>query len=130
MHQLSSFYLNCGNNRPNLSWNIHYLKARKSDLESLAFLLPDKHLVNDEMTLDHGIIFFDDITLAMEAVQWFQNQLPQHLRRRIACYHAQRGEMSKEMVLDRFNNETISILFATKAAGMVGSMLTCCIHTT
>ncbi|KAI0044185.1 P-loop containing nucleoside triphosphate hydrolase protein [Auriscalpium vulgare] len=111
------FHLNLGNDRPNIHWNVRYMKAGKSDLDALELLLPEPADPGKE-TLKRAIVFFDNIMVSMEAERWFKERLPTHLRSRVACYSAQRGKNSKVNALRKFQKGQHDILFATEAAGM------------
>jgi superfamily II DNA helicase RecQ len=119
MQEASTFHLNLGNDRPNIFWKVIHMEGGKSDLKALSFLFPDKDAPVNMQTLEHGLVFFDDIFLSMTARHWFQEHLPQHLRDRVQCYNSRRGEQSKSRVLTEFENGDVDILFASEAAGMV-----------
>ncbi|KZV61279.1 P-loop containing nucleoside triphosphate hydrolase protein [Peniophora sp. CONT] len=116
MQRHASYHLNLGNDRPNIEWSVHHMKAGKSDTGALFFLVPDE--TGPEAELQRGVVFFDDIGVSMEALRDFREQLPEHLRERVACYHAQRGPDTKKHIMDHFNRGDIDIIFATEAAGM------------
>ncbi|PIL33822.1 hypothetical protein GSI_03528 [Ganoderma sinense ZZ0214-1] len=113
---LESFHLNLGNNRHNITWKVRYMKAGRPELDELDFLLPTSP---DTVTLMRTMVFFDDISLSMKARRWFKKHLPPHLYARVRCYNARRGELSKRLVLQDFQDGKIDILLATEAAGMV-----------
>ncbi|TFY78202.1 hypothetical protein EWM64_g5807 [Hericium alpestre] len=107
-----TYHLNLGNDRPNLTWHVRNMKAGKSDLESLTFLL----LTKDKPKLKRAIIFFDDISVSMDACCWFREQLPANLRDHVACYNSQHGESSKHDSYQRFCDGELDIWFASEAA--------------
>ncbi|VDC03193.1 unnamed protein product [Peniophora sp. CBMAI 1063] len=111
-----TFHLNLGNDRPNLYWEVRHMKAGISDTDALSFLVPEDK--GPDAKLDRGIVFFDDIGDAMMAMRAFREQLPEHLRKRVRCYHARNGRKTKGRFMRQFNNGEIDILFATEAAGM------------
>ncbi|KAI0047481.1 P-loop containing nucleoside triphosphate hydrolase protein [Auriscalpium vulgare] len=113
----TTFHLNRGNDRPNLEWNVRYMKAGKSDLDSLEFLLPTDPN-SESATLPRALVFFDNILTSMEARRWFQERLPPRLQDRVACYSARRGPDSKSDALEKFVSGEHDILFTTEAAGM------------
>ncbi|TFY52572.1 hypothetical protein EVG20_g10496 [Dentipellis fragilis] len=114
MDNVNTYHLNLGNDRPNIAWQVIHMKAGKSDLDSLEFLLPTEA----EPTLQRAIVFFDDIQLSMEACRWFREHLPEHLRHRVGCYNSRRGPQSKHHCYDQFCDECMDIWFASKAAGI------------
>ncbi|KAA1471156.1 P-loop containing nucleoside triphosphate hydrolase protein [Dentipellis sp. KUC8613] len=114
MDKTNMYHLNLGNDRPNIAWRVIHMKAGKSDLESLDFLLPTEA----EPTLQRTIVFFDDIQVSMEACRWFREHLPEHLRHRVGCYNLRRSPQSKHHCYDQFCNEDMDIWFASEAAGI------------
>jgi len=40
MQSSTTYHVNLGNDRANISWHVRYMKAGKSDVEALKFLLP------------------------------------------------------------------------------------------
>jgi superfamily II DNA helicase RecQ len=113
----ATYHLNMGNDRPNISWFAHRMKAAKSDLEALSFLVPKN--VTSESKLTKSMVFFDDILLAMEALRWLREQLWPELRDQVAVYNSWRTGNAKHQVLCDFTEGNIQILFTTEAAGMV-----------
>ncbi|EJF60637.1 P-loop containing nucleoside triphosphate hydrolase protein, partial [Dichomitus squalens LYAD-421 SS1] len=111
----TSFYLNLGNDRPNITWEVRYMKAGRPELDELEFLLPT---LPNSSRLTKTMVFFDDITASMKARRWFQKRLPAALYPRVRCYNARRGELSKGLVMSQFLKGDIDILLATEAAGM------------
>ncbi|KAI0309971.1 P-loop containing nucleoside triphosphate hydrolase protein [Amylostereum chailletii] len=113
--RLNSYHLNLGNDRPNICWNVLDMKAGKSDLDALSFLLPS---TENGTSLQRGIIFFDDIIVSMYAKRWFQDHLPPALQGRVACFNSRRGAGTKTRIMTRLKSKDIDILFASEAAGM------------
>ena len=58
----TSFHLNLGNDRPNITWEVRHMSAGKSDFEALAFLLPEEGATK----LTKTMVFFDDINVSMK----------------------------------------------------------------
>ncbi|RDX41374.1 P-loop containing nucleoside triphosphate hydrolase protein [Lentinus brumalis] len=111
-----SFFLNLGNDRPNIVWRIEYMTAGKADLECLHFLAPDDA---DELTcLPKTMVFFDSIAQSQKARRWLLERLPARFRDRIKCYNARLGDLTKKFVMKGFRKGTIDILLTTEAAGM------------
>lgn len=115
-----AFFLNVGNDRANISWEVRTMAAGKSDLDALALLLPTP---NNPLCLLKSMVFFNDILLLMKAQRWFVSKLPEALRSRVKGYYARRCELAKTLVMHKFVNGEIDILFTTEAAGMVGTRL-------
>jgi hypothetical protein len=93
------------------------MKAAKSDLEALSFLIPEN--VTSESKLMKSMVFFDDIPLAMEALRWLCEQLLPELCDQEAVYNSRHTGNAKHQVLRDFTEGKIQILFTNEAAGMV-----------
>jgi superfamily II DNA helicase RecQ len=115
----TSYHVNLGTDRPNIAWFVHLMKAAKTDLEALEFLI-DAHDSEDAIIeLLQTMVFFDDINLAMEALEYLRDRLPRRNRGQIAIYHSRRSKRSKRIIMERFRKGEIKILLTTEAAGMV-----------
>lgn len=113
-----TFYIHQGTNRPNIAWFVRHMKAAKSDLDSLSFLLPlDENGVLQP--LKQSLVFFDNIKLSLDAFSWFQERLPTSMQGLVATYNSRRSTNSKHIVLDDFQQGRVKILLTTEAAGMV-----------
>lgn len=99
------------------------MSAGKSDLNALKFLIPDD--MTGVMWLPKTIIFFDDISLAMQAWHWFTEHLPPLLHERVKEYHVWRTAHARALVMHAFIEGEVDILLATEAAGMVRTHLSC-----
>ncbi|KAH9847960.1 P-loop containing nucleoside triphosphate hydrolase protein [Lenzites betulinus] len=110
------FVLNLGNNRRNITWEVRVMAGSKSDLEALAFLVPDNP--TKLSTLTKAMVFFDDILVLMKAHRWLLSRLPKALHSRVKGYYSRRTELAKTLVMDDFVHGRVDILFATEAAGM------------
>lgn len=118
MPKKTTYHLNLGTDRPNIAWFVRMMKGGKSDLESLAFLIPNA--TDDEvLKLVQTMVFFDDINLALQALKYLRSLLPPHMQRQIAVYNSRRSRRSKARVLRQFREGKIMILLTTEAAGMV-----------
>lgn len=118
----SSYHVNLGVDRPNIAWFVRMMKAGKSDLDALAFLIPGSRegVMED---LIQTMVFFDDINLAEEAMKWIRSHLPPELRKYIAVYNSRRSLRSKNKVIKEFREGKIKHLLTTEAAGMVRGVL-------
>ncbi|KAJ7320972.1 P-loop containing nucleoside triphosphate hydrolase protein [Mycena albidolilacea] len=114
----TAYHDNLGTDRPNIAWFVHHMKGAKSDLEALEFLIRTRGSENAIIELVQSMVFFDDINLAMEALEHLRDLLPPHLRGSIALYHSRRSKRSKQIIMDKFRKGEIKILLATEAAGM------------
>ena len=118
MSKKTTYHLNLGTDRRNISWHVRMMKGGKSDLESLAFLIPNA--TDDEvLKLAQTMVFFDDINLALQALKYLRSLLPLRMQGKIAVYNSRRSRRSKARVLRQFREGRIKILLTTEAAGMV-----------
>ncbi|KAI0350066.1 P-loop containing nucleoside triphosphate hydrolase protein [Trametes cingulata] len=121
IHPRRSFHLNLGNDRCNIAWEVRYMSAGKSDLEALAFLLPEDSPDADSTgpkVLPKTMIFFDDIMLSMKARRWILQRLPPELQSRVKVYNSRRSTLAKTIVMRDFRRGKVDYLFTTEAAGM------------
>ncbi|KAF8881230.1 P-loop containing nucleoside triphosphate hydrolase protein [Infundibulicybe gibba] len=115
----NSYHVNLGTDRSNIAWFVHDMSGGKSDLEALNFLIPTGwDCDGGGGGLTQTMVFFDDISLAMEARKWICNRLPSELGEQVAVYHSRRSKNSKRRVLREFRLGEIKILLTTDAAGM------------
>ncbi|KAF8888593.1 P-loop containing nucleoside triphosphate hydrolase protein [Infundibulicybe gibba] len=118
----SSYHLNLGVDRPNIAWSIRKMRGGKTDLASLDFLLLPKNDVeaDDERgyELISTMVFFDDINVAMSALQHLRKQLPPERSGEIAIYHSRRTSRAKKRTMSRYADGNVRILLTTEAAGM------------
>lgn len=120
MSKTTTYHLNLGTDRPNIAWFVRKMKGGKSDLESLAFLIPNM-TDGDNIVLElvQTMVFFDDINIALQALKYLRSLLPLHMHNQIAVYNSRRSRRSKARVLRKFREGNIRILLTTEAAGMV-----------
>lgn len=121
----TSYHVNLGTDRPNIAWFVHHMKAAKSDLEALEFLIPPHEWEDAIIELAQSMVFFDDINLAMEALEYLRDRLPRSSRGAIALYHSRRSKRSKRIIMEKFRKGEIKILLTTEAAGMVRVFFGC-----
>ncbi|KAF7334751.1 P-loop containing nucleoside triphosphate hydrolase protein [Mycena sanguinolenta] len=102
----TSYHVNLGTDRPNIAWFMRLMKGAKSDLEALDFLISAHDSEDAIIELLQTMVFFDDINLAMDALEHLRDRLPPRLR----------GAQTVQM--DKFRKGEIKILLTTEAAGM------------
>ncbi|PBK71764.1 P-loop containing nucleoside triphosphate hydrolase protein, partial [Armillaria solidipes] len=111
----SSFFLNLGNDHPNISMSVHRMKSA-SDYDTLKL-----HLNLQAMTpekLPKTIIFMNTIKAAQHGCRFIKNPFPEHMHDYIDCMYAHRSYWDKRKVVQRFWTGKVCILIATEAAGM------------
>ncbi|KIL59154.1 hypothetical protein M378DRAFT_111280, partial [Amanita muscaria Koide BX008] len=82
MDSESTYCVNRGTDRPNITWFVRRMTAAKSDLESLSFLITfdeDGNIQPFRQTL----IFFDDIKVSLQALTWLRERLPDSMHSQI-----------------------------------------------
>lgn len=119
--QTSTCYrVDIGIDRPNITWELRHMKAGKSDLDSLRFMLPKSCGGEGKDTeLTQTMVSGDDIQMLMLATEWARQSVPPELRCQIACYHSRRSLLAKKIILRLYREGKIKVLFTTEAAGMV-----------
>jgi superfamily II DNA helicase RecQ len=115
----TSYHVNLGTDRPNIAWFVQLMKAAKTDLEALDFLISAHDSEDSIIELLQTMVFFDDINLAMDALEHLRDRLPLRNRGQIAVYHSRRSKRSKRIIMEKFRKGEIKILLTTEAAGMV-----------
>ncbi|KAJ7135359.1 P-loop containing nucleoside triphosphate hydrolase protein [Mycena crocata] len=114
----ASYHVNLGMDRVNIAWFVQLMNTAKTDLEALDFLCPDHLSEDDLVVLMQTMVFFDDINLAMDALEHLRDRLPRRNRGQIAIYHSRRSKRSKRIIMEKFRSGEIKILLTTEAAGM------------
>jgi hypothetical protein len=65
----TSYHVNLGTDRPNITWFVKHMAGGKKDFESLSFLIPNA--TDDKlMELVQTMVFFDNINVALEPLKW------------------------------------------------------------
>jgi superfamily II DNA helicase RecQ len=112
----STFLVNLGNDRPNVSMILCQMQGAARDLQALDFVLDDTFAGNP---LKHTIIFFNSQDLCQRGYKYLRSQLPEHQCDKIGFILALRTGDVKHETMARFPAGEIDILCATEAAGMV-----------
>ncbi|KAI1781915.1 P-loop containing nucleoside triphosphate hydrolase protein [Ganoderma leucocontextum] len=114
----TSFYLNLGNNRPNIYQQVFALENSK-DFPALDALLP-LHSVSRAAEIPKTIIFANSrrMTLHIWSYLCRQLRLPLVGRLPVAFLHAYRRRRGRVRVMEAFVSGEVRILVATEAAGM------------
>lgn len=122
----STYFVNIGNNRPNLLPIVHRMKAAQSSLPILDFLVRN---ARPGSKFTRTIAFFNSRDLAFQAHRYLQDCVIPELHGQIGFLHAGRGQRARRRVMRHFREGTVNILCATEAAGMVCGIIACrCIY--
>lgn len=112
----TTYIVNLGNDRDNITPIVHRLKAARSSLPILDFLIRD---VRPGHKLPRAIIFFNSRDLTHTAYRYLRGAVIEEMQDEVEFLHAGRGQRARRRVMRRFREGTVSILCATEAAGMV-----------
>ncbi|KAI0634743.1 P-loop containing nucleoside triphosphate hydrolase protein [Trametes polyzona] len=111
----TTYFVNIGNNRPNITPIVHHMKAARSSLPILDFLVQN---AIPGSALPRTIVFFNTRDLAFKACRYLQDCVCESLQNQINFLHAGRGQRARRRAMRQFREGTVSILCATEAAGM------------
>jgi bloom syndrome protein len=114
----TSFFLNLGNDRPNISFEVHQLNSA-SDFDSLRPYLTRVPNASSPDDIIKSIVFTNSVISTQLGAAKFRSWLPRHLRKQVDYLHALRTPRARKRVMKRFRKGKIKILVATEAAGMV-----------
>ena len=118
-----AYHLNLGVDHPNIAWEMRHMKAGKSDLDALRFILPQScGGEGDKDTFKQTIVFGDNINTLMEACRWVRENPQVELHSQVAVYSSRLTPRVRRILLQRFEEGKIKVLFTTEAAGMVGDL--------
>jgi len=118
----ASFFLNLGNDRPNIAMHVKRING-SDDYESLR-----SHLAEGVSSADDfkkTIVFTNTVNGTQRTCKKVREFFPKSLRKYVDYLHAHRTPAAKKRVMRRFRQGKVKILIATEAAGMV-SKVACC----
>ncbi|CDO73892.1 hypothetical protein BN946_scf185016.g49 [Trametes cinnabarina] len=113
--ELTTYFCNLGNDRPNITAIVHTLKAAQSSLPIIDCLVRD---ARPGTTLPRAILFFNTRDLAFKAYRYLQDCVCPMLRPQINFLHAGRGQRARRRAVREFRSGVVNVLCATEAAGM------------
>jgi len=112
------FYLNLGNDRPNVSYSVITIDSA-SDFNALKpLLLPNSNPQRPE-DITKTTVFLNKVQFTQICTREVREWFPPHLRHCIEFLYAIRTPQAKRAVMERFRRGETRILIATEAAGMV-----------
>lgn len=113
-----SFFLNLGNDRPNITTSVLKMKS-STDYDAIFDLLPQTTTCDE---LPKTIIFANSVNETQVICRELRRRYPSDM---YACFdylHAHRTPKAKRRVMAKFRKGKIKILIATEAAGMVSQL--------
>ncbi|KAF8064097.1 P-loop containing nucleoside triphosphate hydrolase protein [Lyophyllum atratum] len=113
----SSFFLNLGNDRPNITYSAQSMKS-SSDFNALRPLLSQSINPTSHDNLIKTIVFMNTIPSTQIAQHTIRSWFPRQLRKFVDCVHARRSPKAKRRSMRRFRQGKTRILVATEVAGM------------
>lgn len=114
------FFLNLGNDRPNIDFSVRNIKAA-DDIAALRPLLTRLPTPSTRQDVIKSIIFVNAVATSQLVTRTVRQWFPPHLRTCIQYLHAHRSPQAKRKTMQRFRDGKILILIATEAAGMVST---------
>lgn len=113
-----SFFLNLGNDRPNIAYSVHTINSA-TDYNALKPLLSRNAKPTTKNDLIKSIVFVNSIAATQLSTREIQSWFPTELHPYIDFVHAVRSPLSRRLAMRKFKRGQTRILFATEAAGMV-----------
>ncbi|KAJ7240931.1 P-loop containing nucleoside triphosphate hydrolase protein [Mycena rebaudengoi] len=112
-----TYFLNLGNDRPNITPSIVQMKGSK-DYDALNEQLPDPSTVHSPADLPKTITFTNAIKKTQVICRHLRRAYPNLPLNSIDFLHAHRSAKAKRRIMKQFRKGKIRILVATEAAGM------------
>ncbi|KAJ7029936.1 P-loop containing nucleoside triphosphate hydrolase protein, partial [Mycena alexandri] len=112
-----SFFVNLGNDRPNITPSIAQMKSSK-DYEAVYAHLPDPADVRSAADLPKAIVFANAVKKTQVLCRTIRRRYCPEVRDAIVFLHSHRTAKSKRRIMKEFRKGKIKILVATEAAGM------------
>ncbi|KAJ7199390.1 P-loop containing nucleoside triphosphate hydrolase protein [Mycena pura] len=112
-----SFYVNLGNDRPNITPSVVHMKSSK-DYEAVFPHLPDPANVKSADDFSKTIVFTNAVKKTQVLCRILRRRYAPEVRGAIDFLHSHRTAKAKRRVMRDFRKGKIKILIATEAAGM------------
>lgn len=116
----TTFHLNLGNNRPNITYHVRRLKGAESDYDALNWVVDD---VPEGGRAEPTMIFCEKRETTQRLANHLRDRAKEPLKTRIAYYHAGRSKRARRKIMKKFREGEIDILCTTEAAGMVSNKI-------
>jgi superfamily II DNA helicase RecQ len=118
IEQKQTFYLNLGNNRPNIIPIFVEVAGKTAALDFVLRLVKNRPADQD---IPKTVIFFNERDTAQRVCDKLREYVPVEKQGRIAYIHALRHENGKKKVMFAFHNDEIRILCSTDCSGLVST---------
>ncbi|KAJ7621615.1 P-loop containing nucleoside triphosphate hydrolase protein [Mycena polygramma] len=112
-----AFFLNLGNDRPNITPSVVRMKG-SSDYSAVDQFLPNPETVHSFEDLPKSLLFVNAVKKSHKLCQHVRKIYGGRFDENIAFLHAHRTRRAKRAVMRKFRQGKIRILVATEAAGM------------
>ncbi|TDL27180.1 P-loop containing nucleoside triphosphate hydrolase protein [Rickenella mellea] len=106
----TTYFVNRGNDRHNITSEVHRITSTASDYSDLNFIVDDA--LADDREMDKTMVFVDSIAATHKIAAHLRSRLPDLKRREIAVYHALRTGRAKKKVMQDFRRGKIRVLGA------------------
>jgi len=116
MASVNLFFVNLGNDRPNITPSVIKIKSAR-DYGALLLLIRSDITGPEE--LPKTIIFTNSIQKTLEILRFLRDNLPESCKPFLDIFHALCSANSKTEALTKFQQSHTKVLIATEAAGMV-----------
>ena len=116
-----SFFLNLGNDCPNVLYSVLTLDSSTDFAALKTLLLPSGQDPEKPEDIKKTLVFLNKVQASQLGVREIRSWFPPHLRNCIDYLYAIRTPTSKRRAMRNFCNGSTRILIATEAAGMVRS---------
>jgi superfamily II DNA helicase RecQ len=113
-----SFYLNLGNDRPNIAYSTHPINSPTDYISLLPLLTTEKNPTTTDDIIK-SLVFVNKVLLAQSTVRAIRALFPKHLRKYVDYMHAHRTPKARRRAMRHFRQGKTKVLVATEAAGMV-----------
>jgi len=114
----NSFFLNLGNDRPNISYEVHHMDSAH-DYNSLKPYISRKPKPRRSTDLIKTIIFTNTVSSTQLIAKRIRKWLPHHLRSSVDYISSRRTPSARRRVMRHFRQGKVKTLIATEIAGMV-----------
>ncbi|KDQ06676.1 hypothetical protein BOTBODRAFT_49263 [Botryobasidium botryosum FD-172 SS1] len=111
-------FVNLGNFRPNLVWEVEIMKERSTLQEQVGFLIPENSSLANFLVDECVLLYVNSRAAAHKLAYALCKLLPSTMRHTVEIFHAIRGPLTKAWILYKIFNKGLRILICTKAAGM------------